>query len=360
MKCLIFSLFALTIMISCIENPVDESSNGNTNIDRNNIPFDTNIKTTFSSNEHVKNYKFTLETSGLFRFEIEDSRSLDLIVRLFNSDSVEIASSNENLYFPIKEGMYHLTFRTRWPITSNQKTDVMFFLSIDETDTTEYNNEREYAFELELEQYVQTKTMPRTDVDWFKINIPEDMIVELKLDSIPTNLQLEINTYETEGVLLSTNTYSQLTSDIRQGHIWPKGKYYVRIKDRWGSNQSDRAYLFGIFRYMTDSLGYNNNIQSATPLPLNHTIAGNIWPKGDVDFFKLELPDTGVYHIQLDSVSNRINMRWSLFDQEGTVITPSSTNRTFTIRNPGTYFISLFDRYNNSYSEMLYNLTITK
>ena len=94
----------------------------------------------------------------------------------------------------------------------------------------------------------------------------------------------------------------------------PAGRYYVNVSVPEGLAVVTSTYNISVsFIPETDSafeIEPNNTIATATPLPVNTAISGNISYKGDDDYFKILLPSPGALNLSFSVASSIETGNW--------------------------------------------------
>ena len=102
--------------------------------------------------------------------------------------------------------------------------------------------------------------------------------------------------------------------------------------------------------YGGEEFELNNEIETANPIELDKAIAGYIHPIGDIDFYRLEMPNrySGELEIILGGIM-KVNTDMILYDDSMTEIAKAAAKPTEGIERlkfnafPGIYYIKVYD-----------------
>lgn len=340
----------------------------NTESGSNGASSQTNSGTTLSMNKEYamsfgdyenKVFKFTMTKPGLLRVESLKDFAGQVGIEILNSDSVAIGSSYTNLYLPLKAGEYYARFKS-----GSSALSAKYQLSIDSVDVSEFNNDAKSSTKIEFGTPIRAKLLPATDIDRYTFTLSEPTTLFFRLDSIPTNLSLDAELYDAEQSRLSAISLTKGLDTAVIGYQLKAGTFTFLLQEHLKSNSSDKPFKISLNKYLVDTLEYNNDLASAKTIQLGQPFKGNIWPAGDVDLYKIQIPDTGSYLLMADSISSKITLEYSILDNEGTELSGltlgSGIGRTIKWTKTGTYYIRLKSYYSGDYGEKLHTVMIKK
>ena len=139
---------------------------------------------------------------------------------------------------------------------------------------------------------VEFKISQRGEKSVFRFRIPYPAAVKVTVG--PNNpIQTYVRLFNAEGQQLAeSGALVGLSNVIEQRRR--AGDYYVQIEE-WENNDSSAAPLTLRVSadYAADPFEPNDSPESARLIRTNEEVRGRIFPKGDVDFFRFELPRTG-------------------------------------------------------------------
>ena len=229
----------------------------------------------------------------------------------------------------------------------------------------EPNNTIEQANEITLEQVFEIKISPKKDVDWFKVEIPEQGYLIIQGNQIPENLKLQarFSLYqEWEGKkekVLKNWTY--LPAVI---HLKESGTYYFIILDDYNDQESDQSIqLKATFIKEFDTGEFNNTVKEAVSVSNGDVKQIAIYPKGDQDIFVFKAEQQGYLKIMEKGVPGNINLQSQHFTYDEWSEPKEKVIRNWKdlpsacfIPSAGDYYVRIVDDYHDSGSQQLFSV----
>lgn len=165
-------------------------------------------------------------------------------------------------------------------------------------DKYENNDTLETAKVGELDKAIYGVLSSSGDADWFKYSINGPLTkISLK---VPKGIDGKIDVYDKAGKVIKS--INNGTVGITETEIinLPSGEYYFKISDNNG-NSSLGSYTLKVND--GDIYEPNNKFEDATLINQNEEVYGKINPAGDSDYYKIEIPQSGITRITLKSPS---------------------------------------------------------
>src|SRR5581483_1883177 len=171
---------------------------------------------------------------------------------------------------------------------------------------------------------------PAGDRDYLSVKVPEPGIGELRItaDNMPENIALEATLYRPEGGSDSAKArpgrpffWSVPVGKPGDYRILLEAGSYPRLKT-WKSNGTDSSLQPLDFRVefleIGDPFEPNNNFAQAASLPLGKPVTGALYPRGDIDYFKLSLPagKRGFLRVEANGFADSIHPYLSLYTKD--------------------------------------------
>jgi hypothetical protein len=242
----------------------------------------------------------------------------------------------------------------------------LFFDQVD--DVNEPNGEAGDATEMSpasplgFDDLVEGVIFPKGDADIFKVYVIGSGILEVKAESVPEDkwrvqaLRTRIDLYGKNFNFITRVDASNpgdlvtLKHDIVNPYSWYPVSYYIGITDLAGGSYNVPYAFKAGFEPVVDENEPNGEIGDATAIDLGDQIEGYIFSKGDVDFFKFEVPSPGILEVKTVSVPEEMRTRIDLYAKSFNFITRKDasnpgdkTTLSFDVKNPGVYHIGIVD-----------------
>ena len=353
-----------------------------------------NVNSTVYGNLSDKNdvdwYKFTVSQCGYFyvdfNHELIDSTSRYWNMRLYDSTAKSFIDGNDSYFywtgkstggtntFGVEPGTYYIKIN-RDSFSDKQYNFTVKFTATNKTET-EYNNNKENADLISVNETYHGALSTNGDVDWYKFTVSQDgyFYVDFNHELIDsTSRYWNIRLYDSTGVnfIDGNDAYFYWTGKSTGGTNTfgiKAGTYYLKItKD----NYSGIAYNLTINftasnKWETEN---NNSKDNADNILVNETYQGALTTNGDVDWYKFTLTENGYFDIDfehelIDSSSKYWNIR--VYDSTGVnfvdgndsyfYIKGNSNGGTNTFGvEAGTYYIKITK---DNHTGTIYNLKV--
>lgn len=359
---LTLSVLLALMVTSCMENSSSESSSSdNASSNGNTLQMNTEYKATLEPYVS-KSYKFTMPRGGLFHLDFKTDLSKNFNISIKNSDSLSVGTGTNGIAANLKAGEYVLRIA---PPSLESKITIPFVIRIDSIEVGEYNDNMKNATPIVLGQSLRGKLYPRYDMDYFSFTLTKPTVVKMTWDSISSNLSPKYWLYDSEGSILKYESYTNNTEIVEAGWMLKAGTYYLNLESPYNIDQgSEKAYRLLVQKYTIDTLEYNNDTASASTMILGQSYSGNIWPAKDLDYYKVEIKDTGDYVLNISNISSKLALfGWELQNAEQVQVNTENyvPGQLINIKKPGIYYLILKDKgYLGVGSEMLYTVNLTK
>ncbi len=171
-------------------------------------------------------------------------------------------------------------------------------------DDLEPNGEASAATPVEIGKPIQATISPVADQDWFRIEVPERGLLNIVLDPLPPDLTPVLVLHDADGKELTRvlGAYPRRLELLYEA-AGPQALLLLVLDGAWGpgehgwggewNNQASvHPYtLSSSFVPAKDATEPNDEREKAPPLPMDATATGTIFPRGDADFFTVEVPE---------------------------------------------------------------------
>lgn len=211
--------------------------------------------------------------------------------------------------------------------------------------------------------------MPAGDQDWYRFHVDHPGAVDVHIGQAAPNLALRFRVYNAERTMivnwvnpLRAGAETEATVDLPTA-----GWYYLQVTDATDNERSAQPYALSLTYHRADAYEPNNSFGTATPLALSQSVQGTILPKGDHDWYVLELSAAGTIEIAVTDVPAELDIHVRVYNAEGTMIqnwikplrAGAETRGQAQIRNPGRVYLQVVDGGDDARSTEPYTLTVS-
>jgi len=219
-----------------------------------------------------------------------------------------------------------------------------------------------------LGEALQANILPKGDADYYAIDVPQQGEMTLAITDMPENLDIAMRVW-TPGLKHLTGWMRPLAKggdNVQQVDIQFPGRYLVEVRDGNNDGRSQEPYTFTpTLTASNDLMEPNGSIRSAAPINLGDSIEAALIPKGEVDWYRVEVERAGVLRTVIDNSPPELNMSVRLWNADlkhasGWVSAPALgavLDMPVKIREGGTYFLEVRDGNNDARSAKPYRLT---
>jgi len=199
-----------------------------------------------------------------------------------------------------EKGTYHIAIIDNYNDAMSEDKFEVKFSFVEEFDDFEPNNTPKKAARVNFDEEYKSAIYPVGDTDWFKFKTDEPGYVTVKAKNVSEELKLETryanyDEYEAEKIDVFRN-YGELPHSAA---IPEPGEYYFHIIDNYNDAESDKLFDWKIeFIPEMDEAEPNNDAENAKTITIPDTLNIAIFPKGDIDIYKLDIKKAGTLKLK--------------------------------------------------------------
>ncbi|MDA3819548.1 MAG: hypothetical protein PF590_03655, partial [Candidatus Delongbacteria bacterium] len=229
-----------------------------------------------------------------------------------------------------------------------------------QNESSEPNDKIDEANSIEPGTEFQMKVHPKEDGDWYKVEIPGQGYLKLVSKNVPDEIDVQVRfaTYEEWGEEKEnflTNFLKMPAAVAFEG----EDTCYALVADRWNENASETPFTLKFeFIEEFDEHEPNNEVESAKDIELDKAYKSAIFPKGEIDWFKITTNEQGYLHVAYKDKPEDMDVAVAVatYDEfsdekieylKNLDVMPQSV----TLTEPGEYYIVVSDRWNENASE---------
>lgn len=231
-------------------------------------------------------------------------------------------------------------------------------------DALEPNNNFGTATAFGLDRQAQINILPRGDADWFYFDVPQLGAATITASKVPAELEIVFRVWNANKDVVSDWFRPLAAGGDTTGVVdLAPGRYYLELAENNGDARSVQPFTLATgFVAAVDAPDENGTLASATPIELDKTIVGNILPRGDADWYVVEIPVTGTLYTAITNVAPELDMVYRVWNAQESVIADwvvpeglgKNTLGSATIAEPGRFFIEVRDSYDDARSSQPY------
>ncbi|HII07181.1 MAG TPA: hypothetical protein HA349_07700, partial [Methanotrichaceae archaeon] len=311
--------------------PVVDSSEPNSEIgDATEINFGEAAKGDIFTKGDVDFYKFYVNSSGILDVELDSVPSdmktrIDLYGKNFNWITRVDASNPGDLVTLtldiVNPGLYYVGISD----LQRKSHDAGYSFVVDfepVVDPKEPNSEIGDAAEIDFGKVANGIIFPKGDGDFTKFNVPSPGILEVKLTDSPDDMRTRIDLYgKNHNWITRTDASNPGDLTTLKLDLANPGWHFVGISDLMGTSHNvEYAFQVG-FEPVVDASEPNSVIGDATEINFGQAANGIIFPKGDVDFYKLWVASPGTLEVKLTDSPDDMRARIDLYGKNHNWIT---------------------------------------
>ncbi|MCC0042973.1 MAG: caspase family protein [Brucellaceae bacterium] len=190
-------------------------------------------------------------------------------------------------------------------------------------DETEPNESFGEAAHLENTSRHRLAVFPKGDRDWLSIDVDHPGELRMLATGSPENLDIYMRVWSA-----NKDVIRDWIAPLRKGgdtegfaDLPRPGRYFIEITD--GNSDASSAELFDYelkFTPQPDQYEPNDSPAEAAPLTPGGEILFNILPKGDRDWFRVDVPAQGELAISIDEGPENLDLHYRVWDADRKVV----------------------------------------
>lgn len=218
--------------------------------DAKNFVLGSNYNAKFRPNNDVDIFQFTTSQGGVIEATVSQVPSnIDIEMTLRDNQHWTLVGSyntglGQTAYISSvqKPGLYFINVRDR----ENNASSTSFYnlqISLDNTDTYEYNNTFSDSKQININTDVFGKIRNKEDIDYYQFVLTSTGNVSVSVPSVPANIDMDVTVYGSNqwSIASSTNTGVGVPVTLLVNNL-SAGTYYVSLKD--GNNDAESSQFY--------------------------------------------------------------------------------------------------------------------
>ncbi len=214
------------------------------------------------------------------------------------------------------------------------------------------NNQIGDAANISAGQFVSQAINPAGSSNFYRFYAETSGILELKLESIPTDMRPQIHLFDKNFGRIDSKYASNPGDSLQlEKDILGPGWFYIEVSDQDGKAHVESYALKTSFQPAPDRYEPNPNYYRASEAKPGQTVSAYICPVNDEDFYKVYVASSGIFKLNMESVPQDMKSEISIFDKSfGSSVAFSAASNpgdkvslVKDIAGPGWYFIKVRD-----------------
>ena len=309
-------------------------------------------------------YQLTVRHHGELAVSITDvPQNLDINFRVWNNEKAYISGwypplavggETQGIVDLPSAGTYFLEVvdgRSDSTSSDPYSLNLNFTPSID---PYEPNNKFGLAANVSPNQSWRSTILPKGDVDWFRIVVDDHGQLEMSTKNVPDNLDVNFRVWTGEKAYI-TSWFSPLAvggNTEATVDLPTPGAYVVEMRDGRDDSRSIQPIdLQFKFSPSEDLHEPNSAFGAAALLAPGESIKGTILPKGDVDWFRVDVDEQGALDVAITDVPENLDIHFRLWNSDKAYISgwyaplaAGGENRAvLDLAEPGSYVLEVRD-----------------
>ena len=177
------------------------------------------------------------------------------------------------------------------------------------------------AAPLTLSAPVLATVLPAGDVDWYRVQVDHRGEMQLRINQVPAELTIVARVWDADRRVLHNwmqplraGADNDMTFDLPRA-----GEYFLEVKDNGRERSAEPYRLTASFTPVDDSAEPNDSIGTAYPIVLGEDIRETILPRGDVDWFRFDIPGRSRLAVTITEVAPELDIMMRVWDDDNRV-----------------------------------------
>ena len=373
-------LFAC-ILVLCLPALAGAQDNNDSFATADLINFGQTVSGAIDPEGDIDYYEVNVTTPGVIEAELSSiPNGFTYRVTIFDSLPDEISSAEGSAteaavadQLVCETGTYYVRVNESGGFDNDQASPVPYELTVtfDDSDEQECNNSFSTASLISFGETQVASIYDEGDFDYYEVNVTTPGVIEAELSSIPNGFTYRVTIFDSLPDEISSAEGSATEAAVADQLVCETGTYYVRVNESGGFDNDQASpvpYELTVTFDDSDEQECNNEFSDASTIEFGETQIASIYDDGDFDYYKVNVPTSGVIKAELTNIPSNLTYRVTIFDSlpeeigsdQGDASEPAILNQK--ICEPGTHYIRInesggFD--NDQASPEPYNLTVT-
>ncbi len=234
----------------------------------------------------------------------------------------------------------------------------------------EENNSYGRANSVAANSQIHARIAPKGDVDWYQIYTPQQGELKILIDNVAAEMDIVLRVWNA-----AKHTYSNWLSPLSKGAVTEgfvdlkhPGHYILEVADSHNDASSGKPYTLNLnFTPSMDLFEPNDSFGTAAKLSNKQTWWSTIMPKGDVDWYQLQVDRQGELSVNITEVPKELDIylrvwnanKHTISDWYGPLNKGGNTEMVFDLPVPGVYTMEMKDGSSDARSNNRFRVDIS-
>jgi len=212
--------------------------------------------------------------------------------------------------------------------------------------------------------------LPIGDVDWYRVNVDRQGELTMRVSEVAENLDVSLRIWNGEkGAITGWYSPFAIGGDTEATVDLPAaGLYALEVRDGSNDQRSELPFVTTLsYRPTEDRFEPNNSIGTAKPLAIGEQVQATVLPKGDVDWYRVDVDDQGELGVSITDVPQNLDIAFRVWNANVSAISGwlgplragGDTLHNFDLGAPGPYLIEVRDGSNDARSVEPYTIALS-
>jgi len=223
---------------------------------------------------------------------------------------------------------------------------------------------------LTIDEPYRANILPKGDADFYEVTVSEQAAMTVSLTESPENLDLSLRVWN-PSLQAMTGWFGPLAmgGDTTQVvDIGVPGRYAIEVRDGRNDARASAPYTITVtLEKSGDAFEPNDRVGKASRIGLGDPVNGSILPKGDADWYRVDLGQAGVLRAAISGVPDALDVSVRFWNADvkaisgwtGPLAKGGPVEAEVNVKTPGAYFVEVRDGRNDGRAVAPYTLTVT-
>ena len=233
----------------------------------------------------------------------------------------------------------------------------------------EPNNQFAVANAIAADTSITGTIQPAGDADWYGIDVADQGELQVRATAVPEGIGLQFRAWNSDKESFTPWFNPLRTGGLTEGVIDlpAPGRYWLEVIDDYHDASSQEPYTLQLaFTPTGDAAEPNNRVGTATEVAFDEPVLAAILPKGDADWYAVDVDDQGELQIHIAKVAEQLDIVVRVWDANHDVIQNwmaplrkgGDTDGVADLPAAGRYFLEVTDNFNDERSPQPYEMTL--